>query len=393
MAAIIDVSSIISLTKFFYACDRVDQDMYFRPIMHEQMGEDFHLESKIDIYFGWITTVESMIIHDVIYYDNATYNENIRRVNLPLGIQGILSPFVFDADKAKVSAYNRFCSASEKILAIGDIEKIICEFDNMFPSNPLKNRAAKWHNATEVNEFYAVICDILSGEETTNSYFADNNFFDRLKSNYGASDDLAHRYFNRKRVSFLSHLARLLYYIEIQKSTGINLIVHPAKEFFLEQKKGIAGSILNLFLSEIDGRQAETAAKWLGERSVSFKLPPIIRRILSIKSDKGCRFSDAILYLRDSKEARRFRDDVKLLEDAIQKNDIDTINDIVSELECYSKRWREGLRMDPFGYERVVKIAIPMIGGPSIDIKINIPRFFKKPGEGIAIFAHKVLTG
>jgi hypothetical protein len=76
----------------------------------------------------------------------------------------------------------------------------------------------------------------------------------------------------------------------------------------------------------------------------------------------------------------------------IERNDIGGVGEILEQIDSHMTKWKISMRSDPFGMERVVRLAVPMLGGPSIDVRINIPRMRKFPGEGIMLFVHKMLT-
>ncbi len=188
-----------------------------------------------------------------------------------------------------------------------------------------------------------------------------------------------------------TQLLRTLYYSRLQQDYQADLILHPLKGAYYEPSDGVrtGNTILNLFDETVKRAFYERKAKWLGRPEVSFKVPLLTSYVVNT-SRSWTDLPATIIELRNSSQARRFREGLSVFIAAADGHDNQKMDTIISQLSTAAEDWSKDINVK--GLTKAVRVTVPLINMSS---ELNVPD--KKigaatPSEKMLVFIHTLLS-
>lgn len=183
-------------------------------------------------------------------------------------------------------------------------------------------------------------------------------------------------------------LLRTLYYHELQREYGTDLILHPLRGVYFQSKPRIGANILGMFDQTIRREFEARKCEWLGLHNPNIELPLLTSYVLR-KCDTWANLLDVIDEIRSQEAAVDFRNGLRTLRLAIDHSDNKTIDEILKDLKSAQDNWAKNLNAE--GPKRKLHISVPYIG-ISTDIEVSRFRVRKRAGEKMLVFIHTLLS-
>lgn len=194
-------------------------------------------------------------------------------------------------------------------------------------------------------------------------------------------------------------LLRTLYYDRLQQLASADLILHPLKGRFLgniesdgsftERGKEIGSNILSVFDQGARKAFYERKQKWLGRQDLTYQVPMLTSYVLN-----RCRswrdLSKVIEEVRESKEARSFRESVSHLLVAADDHKNQEVDEILTAISAAAEYWTKSLSQPKL--TKKIKISVPIIG---VGLDVDVPDVKLNPshGERVLVFIHMLMDG
>ncbi|GAB4015302.1 hypothetical protein GCM10028808_40260 [Spirosoma migulaei] len=191
-------------------------------------------------------------------------------------------------------------------------------------------------------------------------------------------------------ILMLVQIIRAFYYNELQKTFNCNLVLHPFKGLFVSTNTSLQSRFLSIFDQEVRKKREDITFKWINEKNLFFKFPILTKYILG-QTKPGFGLAHVINKVRESKEAKYFREGINEVCIAIDNNDQVEIERVCLSLEKASIDWAKEIGLDPSKYLKKISISIPVYGGLGGDIKFNIPKAKLGTSDKILTFIHELL--
>lgn len=334
-------------------------------------GEERHISPKdfdnlLDIREGIINTIESLVIYEKNYIDGPSIDRNIPKFELLKYLSTFFTKIPLSEEEEK-SIY-----ISTKPM----IDKII--------NNP--NFSLKFN---DYNQSW------MKNEMGLHYGFPSAQFFDiefllpshlkKLALKLKDTFKLNQTYSEAACISII----RAFYYMSLQRKYSCNLVLHPMKGSFQSQNSNqYSLNIIDLFEDTVRKEFYNRKNKWLSKASIDLKIPMISSYVLK-KSNNWKEVIDNTIELRDSKEARYFRQGMNELIQTIRENDNFSLDKILSNLEKAQKKWSQNLG-ESLSPKRKISFSIPIVN-IGTEFEIQDIDFTKSTDEKILLFIHEVL--
>lgn len=186
-------------------------------------------------------------------------------------------------------------------------------------------------------------------------------------------------------------LVRVLYYNLLQIQYSCNFLPHPRRAALLEidpSGGNIASSLLKYFNDKVRQPFEERKRKLFGDTAFSFSIPMITSYLLNGVGDWE-ELTENIMRLKDSKEAKHFRNAISYLAEKIHQKDNLEVEKMITQINKAAESWSKSILNT--GETKSVKVSIPIIG-VSTDFDVPVQKFTINPADDILIFIHAVLS-
>ena len=182
-------------------------------------------------------------------------------------------------------------------------------------------------------------------------------------------------------------LLRTLYYDELQRSYGVDLVLHPLKAAYRETPRSSESSVLNIFDKTVREAFYRRKKDWLGRDEVTVDIPLLTQFVLG-KCRSWADLPGVIADIRTSEVAAKFREGVSELGDALRQRQNETVDAVLAELSARQAEWSKQL-----GSGRLTKklsLSVPFIG---VHADFNVPdrKLKQSPADKILGFVQLLL--
>jgi hypothetical protein len=143
-------------------------------------------------------------------------------------------------------------------------------------------------------------------------------------------------------------LLRMLYYDALHRMIpGCDLVLHPLKASVYEppadeSTKVLGKTVLDNFDEDVRREFYERKARWFGQRDTRVEAPMLTEYVLR-ECTSWSDLPRVVKDVRESKQARRFRDGITELNEARLGDDNKTIDEILKALDAARHEWQKAL--------------------------------------------------
>lgn len=356
LVVILDITSLISLSAVTGLPDVPKEE---RPYFWSRTG-------RLD------TAIEALILYDSVLLDGPSWERNCERSPALTDFSRFCQPIAIDKERER-KIYGSITSNF-----INRLEATIDNYEGLYGYDtlriilgelgfPLNVRASGFASMG-----WEEVANVLSEGPAT------------------AVRSLKHRFerFSDDALTACLFLLRTLYYYQLQQECGVDLIVHPIRGAYFQNKPRIGANILGIFDQTVRREFEARKSEWLGLHNAHLELPLLTSYVLG-KCDRWTDLLDVIEEIRSGDAAVNFRKGLRSLTAAIEDSDNKTIDDILMDLKSAKERWAQTLNAE--GPRRKVQISVPYIG-VSTDIEVPQFRLRKRDGEKMLVFIHTLLS-
>lgn len=350
------------------------------------------------IALGFWNLLESVVLYDQIYVDGTSIAESKEALNIIQLFEGIVS-LVNSRDHHStvhlhtLDQFEKYKFAGECIhledgfglnVVLGHLE---ADLDRLM---------FEWHSSRSSRDSTIVrtqdgdatmIAHILGKLLSTPFHFADPH----LQQVNQQSTHIGNEYLAKEMAKVYLNVYRCLYYYNLSCSLKVNYIPHP-----LRQNAWKTGQHYPIFEKDLIGCFDDNVRKSLLEKTsnvfqsiniMNLQIPILPRYIL-----RGMRTIDDIinrtLEIRQSKEARKFREFCSKLEEAYKEGRLNELDKARKRVETLASQWR-GEKKDTEQSTFMVKDPFGVVSG-----KIRIPDtvLHHLRSRGPLLFSHQLTT-
>jgi len=181
---------------------------------------------------------------------------------------------------------------------------------------------------------------------------------------------------------------RALYYYQLQHDRSLDLILHPLRSTFVETRSP-ASNIIHFFDESVRASFYERKNRWFGSSDLLWHVPMLTTYVMRRCGGPGPqRLGEVIGEVRDSKEARYFRQGIEAIEGAVTDRDNERLDRILTDLERAGKDWSRSLSVE--GTKRTISVTLPIV---NLGSQLQVPdlKLHRSPSEKMLVFVHQLL--
>jgi hypothetical protein len=130
-----------------------------------------------------------------------------------------------------------------------------------------------------------------------------------------------------------------------------------------KHEQGVPEKVISYFDQAILGKDGSEIGNWF---SIDLSLPPVAEYVANYAKSKRCTLHDAVIDVRNSKHASKFRQWCARLRNSIESGRSGTADrqKLLKELEAVCEKWKKSVKEGVTYRTRKLKLeSIPWIGG------------------------------